>query len=263
MAFRLMQLPLGVFGVAIATVAGAGMAQAAAARDLPEVRRTLGSALRLVAFLNVPSAVGLAVVAGPIVSLVYQHGRFGPADAAATAQALACFAVGLYAYSGVKVLAPAFYALDRPRVPVVGSILGMVANVALNAALYPLLGFRGVALGVSLAAGVNFLVLLLAWRQAYGGLGGAGVLPQLGRVLLASAVLATVAWGTAAALAAALPGGGLGRQAVVGLVPVVAGAAAYFGMARLLGIAELGELGAALRRRRERSAPASSSGSSS
>jgi putative peptidoglycan lipid II flippase len=254
MAFRLMQLPLGVFGVAIATVAGAGVAQAAAARDLPEVKRTLGAALRMVAFLNVPSAVGLAVVAGPIVSLVYQHGRFGPADAAATAEALACYALGLYAYSGVKVLAPAFYALDRSRIPVLGAVLGMVANVGLNAALYPVLGFRGVALGTSLAAGVNFLVLLLAWRRTQGGLGGAGVLPQLGRVLAASAVLAAAAWGTAAALAAALPGPGLGRQAVVGLGPVVVGAVAYFAVARLLGIAELGELGGALRRRRARAA---------
>jgi putative peptidoglycan lipid II flippase len=251
MAFRLMQLPLGVFGVAIATVAGAGVAQAAAARDLPEVRRTLGSALRLVAFLNVPSAVGLAVVAGPIVSLIYEHGRFGPADAAATAEALACYALGLYAYSGVKVLAPAFYALDRARVPVIGSILGMATNVVLNLALYPVLGFRGVALGTSLAAGANFLVLLVAWRRTQGGLGGTGVVAQLGRVLVASAVLALVAWGTAAALAAVVPGHGLGRQAVVGLGPVVAGAAAYFAMARLLGIAELGELAAALRRRRQ------------
>jgi putative peptidoglycan lipid II flippase len=252
MAFRLMQLPLGVFGVAIATVAGAGVAQAAAARDLPEVKRTLGSALRLVGFLNVPSAVGLIVVGGPIASLIYEHGRFGAADATATAEALACYAVGLYAYSGIKVMAPAFYALNRSRVPVVGSIIGMVANVAFILALWPALGFRGVALGTSMAAGANFAWLLLAWRRGYGGLGGAGIVPQLGRVLLASAVLAAVAWGTAAGLTAALPAGGLGRRAVIGLVPVAVGAAAYFGAARLLGIAELGELTAALRRRRER-----------
>jgi putative peptidoglycan lipid II flippase len=252
MAFRLMQLPLGVFGVAIATVAGAGVAQAAAARDLPEVKRTLGSALRMVAFLNVPSAVGLAVVGLPIVSLVYQHGRFLPADAVATAEALAWYAVGLYAYSAVKVMAPAFYALDRARIPVLGSVLGMACNVALNAALYPVLGFRGVALGTSLAAGANLAVLLLAWRKAYGGLGGAGVLRQLGRVVAASAVLALVARGAAAALAAAWPGDGLRHQLLIGLAPVALGAAAYFAAARLLGIAELGELAAALRRKRER-----------
>ena len=150
------------------------------------------------AFFNVPSAVGLAVVGGPIVSLIYQHGRFGAADAEATAQALACYALGLYAYSAVKVMAPAFYALDRARVPVVGSILGMVVNVGLNVALYPVLGFRGVALGTSLAAGANLAVLMVAWRREYGGLGGAGLVPQLARVMAASAVLAVVAWGTAA-----------------------------------------------------------------
>jgi putative peptidoglycan lipid II flippase len=250
MAFRLMQLPLGVFGVAIATVAGAGVAQAAAARDLPTAKATLGSALRLVAFFNVPSAVGLAVVGGPIASLIYQHGRFGAADAEATAQALACYALGLYAYSAVKVMAPAFYALDRARVPVVGSIVGMAVNVGLNLALYPVLGFRGVALGTSLAAGANLAVLMVAWRREYGGLDGAGLVPQLARVMAASALLAVVAWGTAAALGAALPPGGLWRQAVVGLVPVVAGAGVYFAVAQALGVAELGEVVAALRRRR-------------
>jgi putative peptidoglycan lipid II flippase len=250
MAFRLMQLPLGVFGVAIATVAGAGVAQKAAARDLPAVKATLGQAVKLVAFLNVPSAVGLAVVALPIVSLVYQHGRFGADDAEATAQALACYALGLYAYSGVKVFAPAFYALDRARVPVLGSVLGMISNVALNVALWPVLGFRGVALGTSLAAGVNFTVLLVAWRRQFGGLGGAGVLSQLGRVLLASGAMAAAALASASALGAALPPGGLARQLGLGLGPVVVGAAVYFGVARALGIAELRDLLAALRRRR-------------
>ena len=249
MAFRLMQLPLGVFGVAIATVAGAGVAQAAAGRDLPAVKATLGSALRLVAFFNVPSAVGLMVVGGPIVSLIYQHGRFEAGDAEATAQALAFYAIGLYAYSGIKVMAPAFYALDRARVPVMASILGMIVNVGLNVALYPVLGFRGVALGTSLAAGANLAVLLVAWRREHGGLGGAGLVPQLARVLAASAVLAVVAWGTAAALGSALPPGGLWRQAAVGLVPVIAGALVYFGVARLLGVEELGDVMAALRRK--------------
>jgi len=255
MAFRLMQLPLGVFGVAIATVAGAGVAQAAAARDLPEAKRTLGSALKLVAFLNVPSAVGLAVVALPIVSLIYQHGKFGPEAAAGTAQALVAYALGLYAYSGIKVMAPAFYALDQARIPVLGSVLGMVSNVGLNLALYPVLGFRGVALGTSLAAGVNFAVLLLAWRRLHGGLGGAGLLRQLGQVLAASAVMALVAWGAVAGLGAVGPAAGLGRQLLLGLGPVAAGAAAYFGAARLLGISELGDLAEALRRRRVRQAP--------
>jgi putative peptidoglycan lipid II flippase len=253
-AFRLMQLPLGVFGVAIATVAGAGIAQRAAARDHAAVRETLGSALRLVAFLNVPSSVGLAVLAAPIISMIYEHGRFGAADTSATAQALVFYAVGLYAYSGVKVLAPAFYALDDARVPVVGSFLGMGANVLLNASLWPVLGFRGVALGTAAAAAVNFAVLVVGWERRHGGLGGTGILRQLWRVLLATAALGLAAWGAAFGLERALPPGGLGRQLALGLLPVLAGAAAYLLAARALGIAELGELLGALRRRRRRRA---------
>ncbi|WP_248358317.1 murein biosynthesis integral membrane protein MurJ [Anaeromyxobacter oryzae] len=256
MAFRLMQLPLGVFGVAIATVAGAGVAQKAAARDMAAVNATLASALRLIAFLNVPSAVGLAVLARPIISLIYEHGRFGAADTDATGQALICYALGLYAYSGVKVLAPAFYAIDKARVPVIGSVLGMVSNVALNAALFPALGYRGVALGTSLAAGVNYAVLAWAWRRREGTLGGKGILVQLWKVLAASAVLAVVAWAVQRGLGGVLPPRKtLPRQLLLGLLPVAAGGLAYLAAARALGIPELQELATALRRRRTPPAP--------
>jgi putative peptidoglycan lipid II flippase len=250
MAFRLMQLPLGVFGVAIATVAGAGVAQRAAARDMEGVRETLGSAMRLVAFFNVPSTVGLIVLAHPIIALIFEHGRYGPADTAATAGALVFYAVGLYGYSAVKVLAPAFYALDEVRVPVLGSIVGMVSNVALNLALYPVLGFRGVALGTSLAASANFAVLAVAWKKRHGGLGEAGIWRQLLRCLVAAGAMAAAALATARLLAPHLAPAGLARYAPLALLPVAVGAIAYFVAARLLGIGELAEVADALRRRR-------------
>ncbi len=252
-AFRLMQLPLGVFGVAIATVAGAGVAQRAAARDMVAVKQTLGSAMRLVAFLNVPSAVGLIVLARPIISLLFEHGRFGAADTDATAQALVFYAIGLYAYSAVKVFAPAFYALDLARVAVWGSVLGMASNVALNVTLYPVLGYRGVALGTSLAAGANFAVLALTWRRRHGGLGGSGTVRQLAKVLLAAGALALAAWVTQRGLVRLLPAHeGLGHQLVLAFVPILAGGLAYLTAARALGIRELDELLSALRRRRAR-----------
>jgi putative peptidoglycan lipid II flippase len=250
MAFRLMQLPLGVFGVAIATVAGAGVAQRVAAGDMKGVRETLGSAMKLVAFLNVPAAVGLVVLAHPIISLVYEHGRFDAADAAATADALVFYAIGLYGYSAVKVFAPAFYALDEARIPVVGSFVGMASNVVLVLLLHPLLGFRGIALGTALAATANFAVLAIAWRRRHGGLGGAGIVPQLVRTGVAAAVMAGIVLATRAALAPVLPAGGLARQAPLALVPIAVGAVAYFAAARVLGVRELSEVAAALRRRR-------------
>jgi putative peptidoglycan lipid II flippase len=250
MAFRLMQLPLGVFGVAIATVAGAGVAQRAAAQDLEGVRETLGSAMRLVAFLNVPAAVGLIVLARPIIALVYEHGRFGAADADATAEALVYYAVGLYGYSAVKVFAPAFYALDEARIPVLGSLVGMASNVGLVLALFPFLGFRGVALGTSLAATANFAVLALAWKRRHGGLGQAGIYRQLARCAAAAGVMALAAVGAARLTGPWLPPGGLARRAAATFVPIAVGAAAYFAAARLFGIRELGEVAATLLRRR-------------
>jgi putative peptidoglycan lipid II flippase len=250
-AFRLIMLPLGVFGVAIATVAGAEAAQRAAERDLGSVRRTLGASLRLLAFLTVPSAMGLLVLARPIIALLYQHGRFGPVDTVSTAQALVGYAVGLYAYAGVKVVAPVFYALGSTRIPAVAAWAAMGTNVAANLVLYPWLGFRGISLGTALAAGANLAVLLVAWRRLHGGMPGAGLLAQLGRVLLASGAMALAAWATHLALAAGLePGASLGARLALALVPVGAGVAVYAAAARALRIGELEALLAAARVRR-------------
>jgi putative peptidoglycan lipid II flippase len=256
LGFRLMQLPLGVFGVAVATVAGAGVAQRAAANDMDGVRRTLGSAMRLVAFFNIPSAIGLIVLADPIVALIFQHGRFTAGDTRGTAAALVYYSVGLYGYSAVKVFAPAFYAVGAARIPVVGSVLGMLANVILNVTLFPVLSYKGVALGTSLAATLNFMVLAYAWRTRFGGLADAGLYRQLAQVLAAAAVTAIVAWGTMRLLASYFPGHGFGAKLVIALVPVAVGALAYVAAARALGISELSDVWGVIRRRRRATASA-------
>jgi putative peptidoglycan lipid II flippase len=129
----------------------------------------------------------------------------------------------------------------------------MVSNVALSAALYPVLGYRGVALGTSLAAGVNYAVLAWAWRRREGTLGGKGILVQLGKVLVASAVLGAVAWGAQRGLAAALPASKtVPRQLALALLPIAAGGLAYVAAAKALRIAELDEFLAVVRRRRAR-----------
>jgi putative peptidoglycan lipid II flippase len=254
--FRLMQLPLGVFGVAIATIAGSSVAIQAAEKDQAGIQRTLGSALRLVAFLDVPSAVGLVLLAHPIVALIYEHGVFTAQATARTAEALTWYAVGLYGYSAIKVLAPAFYALDRARVAVVGSFAGMATNVLTNVALYPTMGFRAAALGTALAATVNFLVLAVVWKVRHGGFPGAGIFRQLAQVGLATAAMGGAVVGVSRWLASVWPtGGGLDRldqQLVHALVPVAVGAVVYLAAARVLGIAELSEIREALRRRRNR-----------
>jgi putative peptidoglycan lipid II flippase len=149
----------------------------------------------------------------------------------------------------VKVFAPAFYALDQARVPVVGSVCGMISNLVLNLALYPVLGYRGVALGTSLAATVNFAVLGVAWKRRHGGLGDSGVVRQLGRVIVASAVLGVVAWASHRAVSTLVPHPGVPGQLARALVPIAVAGAAYVVTARRLRIEELDELLGALRRR--------------
>ena len=251
-AFRLMQLPIGVFGVAVATIATTGLAKRAAARDLAGMRDTLGQGLRLVAFLTVPSMVGLLVLREPIVRLLFQHGRFTAADTDATAWATLMYATGLYAYAAVKVVAPAFYALDRSRVPVFASLSAVAANVTLNVLLFPYLSYKGLALGTAAAATVNFAVLLVAFSRTAGGVGLAGIAGHWARVLAAAVPCGLAAWATNRAIEQALGTQGTFVRVVgVGLA-ISAGGLVYVACCRILRVGELAELSAFARRRLSR-----------
>src|SRR5712691_8334764 len=159
-AFRILYLPIGVFGVAVGTIATTGLARRAAAGDMDGLRDTLGRAVSLVSFLAVPASVGLMVLAVPIVRLLFERGRFHATDTRGTAAALALYSIGLVAYTGVKVLAPAFYALGTPRVPLVASAAAVATNVAVIVTLHPSLGHRAIALGQ--AVGMLLSVTVLA-----------------------------------------------------------------------------------------------------
>src|SRR4029077_7440333 len=163
-AFRLMQLPIGVFGVAVGTTALTHLSRDAARGDWDSLAVTLRRGLRMVLFLTVPSTVGLAGLGVPIIRLIYPHGRFAPNATLQTAHALAGYAVGLCAYAAIKVVAPAFYAIGRPRSPVAASLAAVAANLIWNALTFRTFGHVGLALGTSLAALVNFTVLALAFQ---------------------------------------------------------------------------------------------------
>ncbi len=121
-AFRLMQLPLGIFGVAVATVTLPLVSRSAALGNTQEFRGALAHAMRLVMLLTIPSAIGLVILAEPIIRLIYQHGRFTAGATTQTAAALRFYALGLAGYAGVKVLAPAFYAINKRNLPMVVSL---------------------------------------------------------------------------------------------------------------------------------------------
>jgi putative peptidoglycan lipid II flippase len=237
-AFRLMQLPIGVFGVAVATVNLAAVSRSAAAGDMQGFRTTLAASLKLVAFLTLPAMAGLVALREPIIALLYEHGRFTAHDTERTAAVLAAYAVGLYAYASVKVLAPAYYALHAPRLPLYASLLAVASNIAASLALYRTLGAPGLALGTSLGALANFAVLLVGFAVRYGGLRGLGLEWQLVRVTVAAAAMGAACRFVALELGARFGHAGWVRDAAVTLPPVLLGVVLYFALARLLRVGE-------------------------
>jgi putative peptidoglycan lipid II flippase len=194
-AFRLIYLPIGLFGVSIATAALPTISRHAAADDTKGVRDSVSQALRMMLMLNVPATFGLVVLAEPILELLVQYGKVTPGDTAGVARALTYYAPGLVGYSAVKIASPTFYALKDSRTPVTISITAIAMNVLLNLTLVRVLGYAGLALGTGLAALVNAGLLFWFLRKRLGGLDGRRVSVSLVKILIASAIMAVAAWG--------------------------------------------------------------------
>ena len=187
-ADRVMEFPLGIFGIAVATAALPSMAAQAARRDHQALKATLGFSLRLAVFVAVPAAVGLVLLRDPIIRLLFQRGEFGAADALFTAQALVGYAVGLPAFSATRLAAQTFYALGDVRTPVYVGFASVAANVALALLLMWPLQHVGLALASSLSSYVNLMGLCWILRRR-GLLGGERIWVSVGRTLAASLVL--------------------------------------------------------------------------
>jgi len=195
-AFRLMQLPLGIFGVAIGTVTLPLVSKSAAVGDMDEFRTILARGMRLAFLLTIPSAIGLAMLASPIISVIYQHGRFTAEMTRQTAGALQFYAVGLVSYAVLKVLTPAFYAIGHRNTPMVVSFLAVGTNLFLNWLFTFRLGWghRGLAFSTSLVATINFVLLYALMRRHTRRLETRQLLIDLGKICVAGALLALVCW---------------------------------------------------------------------
>jgi len=250
-AFRLMQLPLGIFGVAIGTVTLPLASKTAALGNISEFRGVLASGMRLAFLLTVPSAIGLAMLASPIISVIYQHGRFTAEMTRNTAGALQFYAVGLVSYSALKVLTPAFYAIGRRKTPMLISFLAIGTNLLLNWFFTFHLGWghRGLALSTSLVATINFVLLYLLMRKHTRRLETRLLFIDLAKICLAGAVLAGLCWlGNYWWLGRWEQFRLLAKIAVLlGVIGVAA--AAFFGTAFLLRVSELREMFGLIKRR--------------
>jgi len=250
-AFRLMQLPLGIFGVAVGTVTLPLVSRTAALGDMAAFRSALAHAIRLVTLLTIPAAIGLIILAQPIISVIYEHGRFTPEATRQTAGALQFYAIGLAAYSAVKVLAPAFYALDKRYLPMMVSIFSIAINFLLNwFFMFKIgLGHRGLALSTSLVALTNFLLLYIMMRKYAGPLETGAILGLLAKLVIPALLLAGICWLALEFLfqsGAPLPE----WEKIIGVLVVIALAATvFFGSAFLMRVREVRDIVDLVRRK--------------
>jgi putative peptidoglycan lipid II flippase len=192
---RLIQFPLGIFGVALATAILPTLSAQAARGALDELRATLGFGLRMILFIILPAMLGLILLRQPIVHLFFEHGSFTPADTAATALAVLCYAVGLWAFAGVRIIVAAFYSLQDTRTPALAAVGAVLANLLLSLLLMESLRHAGLALATALAAMLNGGTLVAVLNRRLGGVDWFSVGKSAVRVLVASVpVLLACLW---------------------------------------------------------------------
>lgn len=251
-AFRFLQLPIGVFGVAIGTVSTTRYADAAADDDRDAMAKHLVEGLRLVAFLTIPATVGLWLLHQPIIRMIYQHGVFTPWDTIASATALRYFVIGLVAYAAVKVLAPAFYAMRLTRIAVTASLVAVAGNLISNALLHPIYGYKVLALGTALAALLNFAVLYTMFDRRIAKLPHLALLAYLARIGVAALVMGAAVWGSKELFEHVFSIHALHARLIDAIGPVIVGGIVYAAACSVLRIEELtqftGKLGRRLRR---------------
>src|SRR5213080_3048081 len=240
-AFRLMQLPLGIFGVAIGTVTLPLVSKSAAVGNVDEFRAILARGMRLAFLLTIPSAIGLTMLASPIISVIYQHGRFTAEMTKQTAGALQFYAVGLVSYAVLKVLTPAFYAIGKRNTPMVVSFLAIGTNLFLNWLFTFRLGWghRGLAFSTSLVATINFVLLYALMRSHVRRMETRQTLISLGKICLAGALLALICWAANYWWLDAWASLRFFPKLTALLATIVLGAMVFFGAAFLLRVDEV------------------------
>ena len=248
-AFRLMQLPLGLFGVAIGGATLPAISRSVARDDMDDFRRTLSRSLGLVFLLTIPSSVGLFVLGPSIIGAIFERGKFNSNDTHQTALALGWFAIGLAGYSALKVLVPAFYALKDARTPMFVSLGSIGINYALVSTMTSQTGFglAGLALSTSAVAITGSLILLTILKTRITGIYGRALLASVGKIVAAAAVMFTAVSATTWVVAHQLPAG-QPRYLVDLSVSIPVGLAVYYFACRLLKVEEMELVAEALER---------------
>jgi putative peptidoglycan lipid II flippase len=193
-AFQLIYLPIGIFGVSVATAAIPELARQAADGAHADMTKTVSWGIRLMLVLSIPAIVGLMVLASPIVELIFQHGAFNSTSTFMTAGALALYAPGILGYSLVKIVSPSFYSLREARTPVVVSVVTIILNLGLNLWLNSIYGFKGLALGTAIAANANAGLLMYLLSKRLGGIDFPRIAVTFAKTCVAAALMGVAAY---------------------------------------------------------------------
>jgi putative peptidoglycan lipid II flippase len=253
-AFRLMQFPIGVFGVAIGTAAIPALSRLASQNDIPGFRKTLSSSIGLVFFLTLPSACGLVVLSEPIIRLLYERGAFKASDTTMTAWTLAAYTIGLTGYAAIKVLSPSFYALDDAKKPMIIAICSIVINGFASYSFMHIFsqvgvtperpngyGHVGVALATSTVALINFVALAYFMRRKIKRIEGRQMVASFLRIAVASTLLSAASYGSYWFLATRFGTEGLVLRFIEVFIPIAIGGGVFMVAAKLLGVTELNQ----------------------
>lgn len=261
-SFRLMQLPIGVFGVAVGTAAIPVLSRLASEGKTKDFRDTISSSMNLVFLMTLPSACGLIILGEPIVRLIYEGGKFNATSTSMTAAALAGYSVGLTGYAAIKILSPAFYALNDAKTPMIVAIASIGVNFIGSFFLREWLshygvtpetphgyGHVGVAMATSIVALVNFLVLVVIMRTRIKRLNGRDIITSFAKIAVASAILSAVCYATYHFLMNRFGIVGFGIKLSEALVPIALGGIAFVIAAKLLRVTELEQAFGMVRRK--------------
>jgi putative peptidoglycan lipid II flippase len=236
--FRLMQFPIGVFGIAIATVTMTSVSHYVARNEKAKLNKTLSSSLRLAACLTFPATVGLVIFREEIVRLLFERGSFLPLHTVKTSQVVMLYACGLFSYSAVKILVPTFYALNDTRTPVQMSALTVAVKILLNFAMIKPLGYLGLPLATTAASAINFALLLRSLQRKTGKFLDWRGLDVYLRIAVASLAMGLVSWIAFRASCCVCSGTGLFAQAFPLGMAIMAGVITMLPFLRLLKVEE-------------------------
>lgn len=236
-AFRLMQFPIGVFGVAISIATLPVIARHAANKDIGQLKGAYLSSLIMALALTIPASCGLVILAKPIIKLIFEHGRFNGYDTLQTAEALSFYAIGLFAYASVKIAVPVFYAMDDTKYPVIASFIAVIMNIVVITLTIDRFQYKAIALSTSLTMIMNFVFLSLILYRKVGGYALGYLFRSLAKVVAASTGMGLAAYYVYKGFGRLL-GAGFWPESASLLITIVLAAGLYFVLLHALRLKE-------------------------